>query len=254
VGFCYSPGMLSRRGLACVVLLGFSVTAAPVSAYVPSADFLLKLLADKRRELGLKDLSAQLVAEVEGVEGQVDEHLYMKAPERVRLVSQREDGPIVYVEREGQRAAGPENALKRLTGATDLTGELFMPAGTELEAIAVHLISTLKALGVDTSIVSLGRQEDTLAYIIGARPFEPDKPQVWIYKQSLQPMRTVLFEHGRSSRVEVRYLDFGSPVGGDYLPGAIEVYRDGKRVRRAELQKLAANQGLPDTLFDVPRR
>jgi hypothetical protein len=248
--------MFSRRGLGSVVLLVFLATAAPVSAYVPSADFLLKLLAEKRRELALKDVSAQLVAEVEGVEGQVDEHLYLKAPERVRLVSQREDGPIVYVEREGQRAAGPENALKRLAGAADLTGLLFMPAGTELEAMGSHLLSTLKSLGVDTGIVSLGRQDDTLAYIIGARPFEPDKPQVWIYKQSLQPMRTVLFEHGRAtpSRVEVRYLDFGSPVGGDYLPGAIEVHRDGKRVRRAELQKVAVNQGLPDTLFDVPRR
>lgn len=248
--------MLSRRGLASVVLLALVATAAPVSAYVPASDFLLKLLADKRRELGVKDVSAQLVAEVEGVEGQVDEHLYMKAPERLRLVSQRDDGPIVYVEREGQRAAGPENALKRLTSVTDLTAVLFMPAGNELEAIASRLLSTLRALGVDTSIVSLGRQEDTLAYIIGARPFEPDKPQVWVYKQSLLPMRTVLFEHGRGapSRVEVRYLDFGSPVGGDYLPGAIEVYRDGKRVRRAELQKLSVNQGLPETLFDVPRR
>jgi len=248
--------MFSRRGLASVVLLALSATATPVSAYVPASDFLLKLLADKRRELAVKDMSAQLVAEVEGVEGQVDEHLYMKAPERVRLVSQRADGPVVYVEREGQRAAGPENALKRLTGTTDLTGLLFMPAGTELEAIGSHLVSTLRSLGVDTSIVSLGRQDDTLAYIIGARPFEPDKPQVWVYKQSLLPMRTVLFEHGRGtpSRVEVRYLDFGSPVGGDYLPGAIEVYRDGKRVRRAELQKLSTNQGLPDTLFDVPRR
>jgi hypothetical protein len=248
--------MFSRRGLASVVLLALVATAAPVSAYVPTAEFLVRLLADKRRDLGLKDLTANLVAEVDGVEGQVDEHLYMRAPERVRLVSQREDGPIVYVEREGQRAAGPENALKRLTGTTDLTGPLFMPAGGDLDGIASHLLSTLRSLGVDTTIVSLGRQEDTLAYIIGARPFEPEKPQVWIHKQSLQPMRTVLLDGGRAgaSRVEVRFLDFGSPVGGDYLPGAVEVYRDGKRVRRAELQKLAVNQGLPETLFDVPRR
>jgi hypothetical protein len=246
-----------RRGLAAVTLLVLACAAAPSArAYVPTADFLVKLLAEKRRDLKVNDLSAQLLADVEGVEGQVDEHLYLKSPERVRLVAQREDGPVVYVEKEGQAAAGPENALKRLTGMQDLTATLFVPQGRDLEDIAAHVLATLKAVGVDTSVVSFGRQDDTLAYIIGARSSEPDRPQVWLYKSTLQPMRTVLFDRSKStpSRVESRYLDFGSPTGADYLPGAVEIWRDGKRVRRAELTKLAVNQGLPETLFELPRR
>ena len=259
LGVCYSPAMLAPRPRAvALAVLGAAVLAAAATAraYVPPADFLVRLLADKRRELGVKDLSAQLVSDVEGVEGQVDERFYLKWPERVRLVAQREEGTAVYVEREGQRAAGLENALKRLPGVPDLTAVLFAPAGKDLDDMGARLIATLKAAGVDTSIVSLGRQDDTVAYIIGARPFEPDKPQVWLYKATQQPMRTVLFDKTRSppSRVETRFLSYGSPAGGDYLPGVVEVSRDGKRVRRAELSKLAVNQGLPETLFDVPRR
>ena len=71
----------------------------------------------------------------------------------------------------------------------------------------------------------------------------------------MQPFKTILFDKSKTppSRLETRFLEFGSPVGADYLPAVIEVYRDGKRVRRAELSSLTINQSLPETLFDQPR-
>jgi hypothetical protein len=224
-------------------------------AYVPPSDFLLKLLAEKRRDLGAHDISAQLRAEVEGSDTPADEYLYIKTPERLRLLAQREDGNSVYIEREGQRAAGPEKAPKLLRGVVDLTAVLLAPGGRDLDEAASRMRSALRSAGVDTTMVSLGRQGDNVAYIIGARPFEPDKPQVWLSKSSLEPLKTIVFDKSKSppSRVETRFIDFGSPVGGDYLPAVIEVYRDGKRVRRAELNKVSVNHALPETLFDLPR-
>lgn len=252
---CYSPPMRMPLGRVAAVFLALTAAAKVANAYVIPADFLMKLLAEKRRELKVRDLSAQLVAEVEGSLAPVDEYLYVKSPERLRLVAQGDDGSSVYIEREGQRAMGPESAPKRLTHAFDLTATLLVPNGRDLESMAARMLAAMRAAGVDTSIVSLGREGDTLAYIVGARPFEPDKPQVWLYKSSFLPLKTVLFDRSRSpaSRVEMRFLDYGSPIGGEYLPGVIEVYRDGKRVRRAELTKLSVNQTLPETLFDLPR-
>ena len=68
-------------------------------------------------------------------------------------------------------------------------------------------------------------------------------------------MKTVLLDKSKSpaTRLETRFLEFGSPIGGDYFPSVIEVYRDGKRIRRAELSSMTVNQSLPETLFDVPR-
>lgn len=247
--------MLEFIRRSAVVTAAVLLPTSVAQGYVLPADFLMKLLVEKRRELNARDLSAQLSTEVEGSDAPVDEYLYLKVPERLRLRAQSEAGASVYIEREGQRAAGPENAPKRLSGVVDLTAALFVPGGRDLDEASARLLAALRAAGVDTSVVSLGRYEKTVAYIIGARAFEPDKPQVWLYKSSFQPLRTVLFDRSKSppSRVETRFLDYGSAAGGEYLPAVIEVYRDGKRVRRAELGKLSVNQSLPETLFELPR-
>jgi hypothetical protein len=247
--------MFATLGRAVLVVVMVTATFRAAEAYTPSAEFLLRQLAEKRRDVGARDLSAQLLADVDGAEGPVEEYLYLKSPERLRLVAQRDEGSTIYVEREGQRAAGPENGLKRLSGSTDLTATLLVPAGKDVDDMATRMLAMLKAAGIDTSVVALGHQGDTVAYIIGARAFETEKPQVWLYKPGMQPLKTILIDKSKTtpSRIETRFIDFGSPVGGDYFPSVIEVYRDGKRVRRAELSSLSVNQSLPETLFDLPR-
>jgi len=248
---------MSRPSLAVsAALLALVVYGASAEAYVLPADFLVRLLAEKRRSLNAKDLTSQWTAEIDGVDGAVDEHLYLKYPERSRLVRQSEDGPHVAIEREGGRAFGPEKAPLRVTQPMDLTPYLLAPAGRDLDEMSARLLAVLKQAGVDTSMVALGRSGDTLVYIIGARPFEPDKAQLWLSKTSFLPLRFVVFDRSKSPplRRETRYLDFGGGVGGDLLPSVIEDFEGTRRVRRAELTRVSANQALPETLFDLPKK
>ncbi len=249
-GLCYAALMRRLPMLVVLAALGWTTLA---HAYVLPASYLLRLLAEKRRSLSLKDLSLQLSAELAGVDAPVDERIYLKTPERLRYLWQEDDATQLYVEREGQRASGREDSLHRLAGPpTDLLAVLLAPTGRDVDDMTHRLWTTLKAAGVDTSVVSLGRQGDTVAYIIGARSWEPNKPQVWLNKSNFMPMRAVVYGRDKS-RYETRWLEYGSSIVGDYFPAVIESYKDGKRVRRAEVTKMAVNQSLPETLFELPR-
>jgi hypothetical protein len=235
-----------RRALFAGCLLCASVA----QAYVLPADYLMKLLAEKRRDAKVKDLSAQLDTAV-GDES-FEERLYLKRPERLRLVQQIPDG-AVWVEREGVRGSGTEAKVERFKGSvTDLTATLLMPRGKDDDESGAYLMDVLKAAGIDTHIVSLGRWEDKQAYVIGARTWEPEKPQLWLDKATSLPVRVILFDKAKKELVEMRYIEFGSAIAGNHLPRVFETYRAGKLVRRAEVTQLKVNDDLPETLFDVP--
>lgn len=239
--------LMSRALSASAALL---LVAGTAQAYVLPADYLLRSLADIRRDGKLVDLSAQLDTTV-GDES-FEERLYMKRPERLRLVQQIPDG-AVWVEREGHRASGTEAKLERYKGSvTDLTAALLMPRGKDLDESAALLFGTVKAAGIDVRIVTLARWQDKQAFIIGARVWEPDKPQLWLDKESYLPLRLLLIDKGEKELVETRYVEFGSAVAGNHLPRVIETYRAGKLVRRAEITQLKVNEELPETLFEVP--
>ncbi|MBN1960254.1 MAG: hypothetical protein JW841_04855 [Deltaproteobacteria bacterium] len=223
-------------------------------AFTPTAYFLLQQLAQKRQSLNARDISAQFRTEIAGVDVPIEEYLYLKYPERMRLISQYDHGEVIYIEREGKRVMQTEQQVKKLTNAIDLTASLLVAAGKDIDQKAVRMLKALKAAGIDTSIVAYGHLDDTIAYVIGARPFETDKPQVWLNQDTLQLLKTIIIDKEKPKAVvEMRFLDYGSPTGGDFLPAVIEVYRDGKLVRRAELSSLAINRSLPETLFDLPR-
>ncbi len=233
-------------------LVSLTLLAATAQAYVLPADFILRMLADKRRSLAVKDLTLTMSTEVAGFDAPLDQRLYLKMPERLREVRQEDEVARVYVERSGGAAAGPENALARLPGAADLTAVLLAPQGKDLDEMTARMMAAVAAAGIDTKTVALGRMDDTVAYIIGARVWETDKPQLWLYKSTFLPMRQVSVGKDKVVR-ETRWLEWGGSTTGDYFPSIVEVYEAGKLVRRAEAQKLALNQNLPETLFDLPK-
>ncbi len=245
-----------RRSFLSVALLAALIfSASNARGFVPGANSLLHELVELRAAAKLRDLSLQMQATIAGLDTPIEERLYLKAPERVRLLSSGVKGKMLYIEREGKRAAGPEGALQKLTSVTDLVGVWFMPTGKDNEERVRRLFIALKAAGIDTSVVALGLQDDTPAYIIGARAYEPDRPQLWLAKGSLRPLRTVLFDKSKKppARVETRFTNYGSQAAGDLFAGVIEVYRDGVLTRRSEVQKVSPNQSLPETMFDLTR-
>ena len=52
-------------------------------------------------------------------------------------------------------------------------------------------------------------------------------------------------------RTDVRYLGWGSPIGGVWFPASIEVWVEDKRVRRTSVSQVDRNVAFDATLFQI---
>ncbi|MEE8408623.1 MAG: hypothetical protein V3T05_03365 [Myxococcota bacterium] len=242
-----------QRLLVPLILLGSVGFAETAYAYVLPADFIMRMLADKRRRMGIRDLSVQLTTDIDGEDDPVEDRIYMKAPERLRHIRQTENETTVLVLREGKSARGDESKLERIEGpARNLLPLLLMPLGKDLDEMQAHMVTSLGTLGIDTATVTLGRFNGVVTYVIGGA--DPSKSQLWIDKETFLPMRLMLPKQwsGTSGRVELRWLEFGSSATGDWFPRVLERYVDDARIERSEVAKIELNKKLPETLFDLP--
>ncbi len=231
--------------LACLL------ASSTAEAYVLPASFLTRMLFDKRHDQKIKDLTIELNREEIVSSTSVDFHLFLKQPRRLRLVAEG-DGGTVYVEKEGVCGAGsPERPKKLKCRVQDLIGFLFVPGETDYEERSKALLGALARAGLDTGMVALGRDaEQRFVYIIGARPWEPEKPQLWLSKTSFLPVR-LRAKVGDGKSYEARFLEYGSEVAGNWFPRVIEEYENDELVRRSEVSKIKLNESLPETMFDI---
>lgn len=245
------------RVAAVAVFTVVSGLAASANAYLLPTGFLIRQMADRRLKSDVRDCVVQLTAEVDGRQDPVEERIYVKSPERLRLERDLGDSEQVEVEREGHRAEGSANALKATRApSTELLASLLVPRGHSAEEMASRTVSTLQDVGIDTKVVGItiyGKDARETAYVIGAKPYETDKPQIWLDTNTFLPVRLVSFvdEGGKKVRYESRFFDYATG-SGDFFPRVIENYRAGKLVRRAEVNDVKVNQDLPETLFQVP--
>lgn len=237
--------------------LAIVCVAMPAGAYLLPANFLIRQMAERRAKAEVRDCVVQLSADVDGRDDQVDERIYVKNPERLRLERDLGESSYVVVEREGKRAEGDTTGVKLSKNpSTELLATLLMPRGREPEDMAARTISVLQGLGIETKVIGItiyGKDARETAYTIGAKPTEVDKPQLWVDSTTFLPVRLISYvdEGGKKVRYESRFFDYTTGVG-DFFPRVIENYRAGKLVRRAEVGDIKVNQDLPDTLFQVP--
>jgi len=230
------------------------LVATAAYAYVPPADFVLRMVAERRFKLNIVDLTVQLATDKPGHKGVIEERIYIKSPERMRRVRQADGVTTLWVQVEDKAAEGPEGGLKLVKGNLDLLPILLQPAGSELDDVQVRLVGALKRLGIDTTKVTLGRSGQNVAYVVGGRSTDTDKTQLWVDKETYLPIKVVLPKKVGAGveRTEIRWLEFGSAVTGDWFPRVIEVWKDGKRIERSEVSKVDVNKKVPDTLFTLP--
>ncbi|MBC7794618.1 MAG: hypothetical protein H7Z43_13015 [Clostridia bacterium] len=258
------------RFVAVFAVIGAVVAVArEAGAYLLPASFLIHQMADRRVKAEVRDCVVTLTAEVDGRQDPVEERIYVKSPERIRVERDLGDTEWVMVEREGKRAEGDAKSLKiSQAPSTELLAALLMPRGRDADEMSQRTIATLQAAGIDTKIVGItiyGKDARETAYVIGAKPYETDKPQIWFDSTSFLPVRLVSFVDegakienggridggGKKVRYESRFFDYASG-SVDFFPRVIENYKAGKLVRRAEVSDLKVNQDLPETLFQVP--
>ena len=263
-----APSGRAIRALAAAALAAAALDAA---AYLPPSGAILKRVAQRRSDLALASIEVRGTATLPveaarrlglpgaatapGAEVSVPALVAIKIPGRCRL-ELLPDGVAPAerpaVSQKAGRMAG-HRGLETVPAARALVEGLCTLLGEKLGGAAEPerpLAQALAARGVAVGEVGLGRLGGRIAWVIGGRPLE-QRPQAWIDKQSFQPVRLVAPLAGAAAGAtqDVRLLDFGSPVGGDQFPHALEVWVGPQLQLRFTAERVTPNPRIPDVVF-----
>ena len=265
------PGALVRLARArrnssvVVVVVGCLFAALPAQAFRPSTKWVLDKAYDKAIARGTTSLHVDAtIAVYDPITGQrrgddVAERAWLASPGSSGASSLRREidqtaGLVVELRVDNKLITRtPGQPDKSQKAGVDVLADLIVAAPpVDAGMAADRLIVAMKALGVNTEVVSYARFDGRVAYLIGSKPWETDKPQVWFEKDTHLPLRLVTFQKGSDGgvvKLDVRYLGWGSPVGGAWYPQTIEIWRGEKILRRAATQNIERNLPIDAALF-----
>ncbi len=253
----------TRVGAAALAL----AVALPALAYVLPVSGILRRMGERRAALSLDALEVHGTLTARGAaadriagpdarpagrEVSAPARFLSKVPGRCRLEVVRPDGaeaerPFVAV-RDG-KLTGPL-ADDPAAAAFARAACALLAAPTAGDASAAYA-SALARRGVAVTDAALGRFDGRLAYVVGGRPGQA-KPLLFVDKEAFQPLRLIAPEGGELA--DVRFLGWGSPMGGDWFPRAVEVWTRDKAAAalRFSTERATANPRLPESLFPAP--
>lgn len=252
---------MSARARAAAAALALAA-ALPALAYVLPVPAILARMGARRAALNLVALEvrgsldgrgavADRLAAAAGVrtatEVSVPARFLAKVPGRCRLEVVRDgvaeaDRAFVAL-RDGKISGGLADVP---AAAAALRAACALLAGpTAGDATPVYA-AALGRRGVALTEVSLGRFDGRIAYVIGGRETDA-KPRLFVDKDGFQPLRLVAPEGG--APVDVRFVGWGSPTGGDWFPRALEVWSKDALALRFTTERATANPKLPEALF-----
>jgi len=237
--------------------------ALPALAYILPVPAILHRAAERRAAQSLVSLEVLGMLQAEGTAGAallaaggvrgagglaaLPARLLWKVPGRCRLEllpagAADAERPWILVKDEAVTGSGEllrEGAVVALARAA--CALLALPQ--DPEAPDRPTAASLARRGVALADATLGRFDGRIAYVVGGRSTET-KPLAWFDKESFQPVRLIYPEAGAT--VDVRFLGWGSPTGGDWAPRAIELQAGGLLRLRFTTEKAAANPRLPE--------
>jgi hypothetical protein len=201
---------------------------APARAYILPAPDILEKVAERRAELSASTLVAQ--GYVPGTDPVVKVSTAIRPGRGLRTELRGPDGVTVELllgrDRWRYARGAPPGRPERVPAAPLLAllgTSRRDPGGQRGRAL-------LARMRVDPEVVSLARFDGRPVYVIGAGPGELDRPQLWIDKRYLVPVRW-LVEARRGTLEDVRLYGYGQPTTGPWFPERIETWRGGERAR-----------------------
>jgi membrane protein YqaA with SNARE-associated domain/outer membrane lipoprotein-sorting protein len=221
-------------------------------AHIPPGSFIIAKVADKRAAINVGEIDLSLQTEKANGE-QGDERLYLKRGGKLRWVHDDETVTVEHGDRRAEIAAGGQATSETIL--VEPLVDFLLPRAMNAEGIKSELIALCQHLGIDLSVSSLARLGTRVAYVLGAKPGEKDRPQIWIDKEWFAPIRVIYKDtyHGKSGVWDVQWREFNSREAGEVMPRLIERRFDGQLVSRSEVQKATPNARLSESLFALPR-
>ncbi len=232
-----------------------ALLALPALAFRPSASWLFNRVVERASARSTTTLTVEATTSTWDAAGKPvvvgeSERVWLAPPAMSRRELDLEKGRVVEVRADGRFFSQQgSQAGKTSNGGFDALAEFAtQPADTQ------RLIAVLKNLGINTEVVAYSRFDGRVAYLVGSKPWETDKPQLWLDKDLMVPLRLVTFQKDgdKTVRVDTRFLGWGSPVGGSWYPAVVEVWRADVLVRRTVTESLERNGVLSPTLFAIP--
>ncbi|MBW2042442.1 MAG: hypothetical protein JRI76_10485 [Deltaproteobacteria bacterium] len=111
----------------------------------------------------------------------------------------------------------------------------------------------LSRYGIQYEICSLGRFEDAVVYVLGARYPDTSASRLVMDKEHFWPLRWIFVEGSGPSTgetLEIRYNNWAR-IGSAWYPWRIEFYQNGELARTIRVQSLEVNPPTPEALFDM---
>jgi hypothetical protein len=243
------------------VVLGLVVASPPALAYRPPLRVLLSKVMEKQAERASKTMRVEADTQLFEVSGAprgmpAVERTLFQAPAGMRKETELADGTRVEIRNDDKLLTkAPGQPDKNAKASVDFLFD-FVTATAPLDPdkAVERVLKDMKALGINPEVVSFARFDGRVSYLIGSKPWENDKPQLWLDKDTLLPTRVVMVQKaadGKVTRTDVRYLGWGSPIGGNWYPASIEAYTDEKLVRRTTVRTVDRNVPVDATLFQL---
>ena len=116
-----------------------------------------------------------------------------------------------------------------------------------------RLMRTLNRLGVETAITSLGRLEETVVFVLGARYPDESVSQLAIDKETFLPVRLLLVDRGVADadrRLEIFYRNWQKVQNG-WFPFQVDFTINGRLAREIRVADLRTNPSIPADLMDL---
>lgn len=236
-----------------IAAIAFVFSAGSARAYLDPATTILAEVASRRAELGFSTLVAEgkLPSSSNGEAGTTF-WTAIDANRALRTEFRRPSGTAVeltvgrqrYRFAPGGSASSPESL--RAAPLLELLGSTKEDPGGQ------RGLALLARMGVDSSVVSLARHEGMPAYVLGAAPGQLDRPQLWIDKELLVPVRWMV--SGKDGLEDHRLYGFRMPTTGPWFPERIEIWRDGQLVSSQSYDRVRFNLPVGREPFTPPSR
>jgi hypothetical protein len=242
---------MKRFIILAVVALFFASSA---SAFRPSARWVLLRAAQVQLKRKIQTLKIQQDTTVFGLKEaprgyRTTQSTFVKTPFQLRETKALPDGEEIRVFTDKRSMTkSPRGEAKSKKAGPNLFLHLAAAGPPADEGrVADQAFSDLKKYGVDTGVVSFGRLDGKVAYVIGARPWEDDRSQVWIDKETFHLLKVLVVT--KRTRVEMRYSGWGTGDVGGWWPKTIERLKDGKLEERQVTTSIQRNEPVDKDLF-----
>ncbi len=243
--------MASKKAWTVVTAIALlSAAAGPAMAYIVPADVILSRMAAHRKGLGLTTLTVQGTRTINGHSSPL--WAGVRAGRAWRVQTRSDHGTKVDLLIKDRRwrfeLGGAPGRPTRV--ADDLILTFLFPV--KADAGGKRGLAFLKRHKVNTRVLSLGRINGRIAYVIGAKPGDLTVPQIWIDKTLQVPLRFIYIDKSTNVVHEQVFAGYGTEVVDQWFPRTMQRLENGKVVQHTVINQISVNPSIDKDLLAPP--